>query len=175
MSTGDALYLIVFSTPNILTFQHPYYNSISVPDFTEQGCADDIDLYAWNHKICHQSRQTDGDYVEFRHPNATEMNIEWFQNKKILFIGDSHMEGLVTLFAERMCGYNPIVLKKKTEEPISSVHIDVSSDFKNIITENADFYEVEFSKKDLMDWRAKIDECRLESDNIKDCKWYQVE
>ena len=51
----------------------------------------------------------------------------------------------------------------------------VSTSFKNIITENADFYEVEFLKRDLLDWRAKIDECRLDSDDIKDCKWYQVQ
>ena len=74
-------------------------------DFVEQGCANDVTLYTWNHKICHGKGKgaIDGDYVEYRHPNATEMSLEWFKKKKILFIGDSHMEGLVSLFAEHVC------------------------------------------------------------------------
>ena len=57
----------------------------------------DIDLYSWNHRICQPGiglNSGDGDIVEYGHPNITEISLEWFTNRKILFIGDSHMEGL---------------------------------------------------------------------------------
>ena len=79
----------------------------------KDGCAVDIENFSWNRKICRESyvhsRDGIGEVIFVNDRNVTdtrpshEKNANWFMNKKIAFIGDSHMRGLFDVFFTQVC------------------------------------------------------------------------
>lgn len=89
-------------------------NVVLSNDIFEDHCATDIKSYNWSRSICADKSNYDpdndylGESVDSREGyrlDFTDLNLD-FKNKKILFVGDSHMRGLATTFMYHVCEHN---------------------------------------------------------------------
>lgn len=113
-------------------------------NFAEDTCANEIDAYRWNRKVCNRDYHADRDYAgETVDPlNTTglaDMRIvdSDYLRRKILFIGDLHMRDIATLFLDDVCRYK------------HDGNLKLHKDGKPIIVDGVTmpFYEIKFTKE----------------------------
>ena len=117
-------------------------------------CANNVDMYYWNREICWNREGTSrGEEVDIRSPNITEArSSQLFRNKKVLFVGDSHMRGLAELLIDQVCRYKVAANKVMFSNQGSSLQA------------------VEFKKADFAEYRAKMEsKCTLQRQEA-DCQ-----
>ena len=90
------------------------YNSyITVGKSIDEGnrCGMDMRNYNWNRNICsNPTGHHQGDIVHVTDENVTDTRdrtFKMFKDKKILFVGDSHMRGLSEMFLDLVCKFKP--------------------------------------------------------------------
>jgi len=89
-------------------------NVIISDDVNTEHCANDIDKFLWNDKICKSGYNPDKDSKgEKLYENVRRKDKSPFVGQRILFIGDSHMRGLVQMFIYSYCEWDPDSLQDK--------------------------------------------------------------
>ena len=90
------------------------YNSyITVGKSIDEGnrCGMDMRNYNWNRNICsNPTGHHQGDIIHVADENVTDTRdrtLKMFKDKKILFVGDSHMRGLSEMFLDLVCKFKP--------------------------------------------------------------------
>lgn len=76
----------------------------STLSLTRQNCSYSINKYHWKQSGCYDLNQTVIDVSSVNITDHTSQNND-FVNKRILFVGDSHMRGLADLFMHVVCEY----------------------------------------------------------------------
>ena len=148
---------------------------ISIYHISEK-CASDIENFAWNRKICLKSyvhaRDGAGEIVSLRNVNVTntrpsqEKNQNWFLGRKILFVGDSHIQGLSDLF------FNQVCQDKRVHEVKKELTIELDSDIQSVV----DYYNVMYRREDNDRYLKKLKYCRsmyMENGNFDDCVLFE--
>ena len=90
-----------------------YSSHITVGKSIDEGnrCGMDVTNYNWNRQICsNPPGNYAGDIVHIADKNRTDTRdrtFKLFKDKKILFVGDSHMRGLSEMFLDFVCKFKP--------------------------------------------------------------------
>ena len=150
---------------------------IPISDYhMQEQCATDIENFAWNRKICLKSylhsRDGSGEIVSLKNDNVTHTrpsqskNKNWFLGRKILFVGDSHIQGLSDLF------FNQVCQDKRVHEVKKELQIELDSNIQSVV----DYYNVMYTKDDSDKYVKKLRYCRSmydENKNFDDCVLFE--
>ncbi len=107
--------------------------------FATGGCSSDVEHYNWNRKICHMNfdplKDILGDVVLTNTDSPNQANIHFseqespLKDKKILFVGDSHMRGLASMFLYHTCGFKESVSASESTRKVGEKDIDYFEKF----------------------------------------------
>ena len=149
----------------------PLTSNIILDDhFPGDHCGRNIDKYLWNRKICLGGYNADKDQGGEDLMEAIDRRDNRFQGQKILFVGDSHMRGLVQQFMYSVCGWHPDdtldshpeakIKNKDGWDQETSIHIDGKMD---------EYFTRKFRRSDDKEFRKTCNKqdkgCKLFSDN----------
>ena len=145
-------------------------NVILHESFTNIGCAYDISNFGWNRKICKHSYQhfADGfgEGVSHIDPNIQyTRSYDYFKRRKILFLGDSHMLSLASIFVGHVCRYD--------ENTIDWNHTTIKlKDFERHEVERP-FMKLYLRAVDYDNYRDLVQICHKYAD-INDCPKFKT-
>ena len=137
-----------------LSFQtHIFLNNI------EDTCALDIDKFAWNREICNSLTYDHpidkyGSLLSLAHDNINNLpeirasdnagDAKWFKGKKIIFIGDGHMNNLADIFVRHVCKYPGLHNDAKVE-------LDIENSVK--------YFDLRFTAYNALKFKKELREC----------------